>query len=454
MTRDLEIYGDPLDLLGVGFGPANLSLCAVFESLRSKAGWGDKRIGFVERRAEFAWHPDMILDGARMQVAFVKDLVTPTDPTSHYSFLNYLCEHGRLVDFLNLKTFHPTRREYHDYFSWAATKLSKYVMYQQIVTDLRPIIEPDGSVRRLLVNFDTPEGPSPTPMVTSNVVLALGGKPALPRGAKHIEFTDTAFHSNSFLEKIAVYAEDGCDKSYEFLVVGAGQSAAEIFLYLAREFPQAGVTMAFSTFSLMPANSSVQANEIFNPENVDLFYRLPKDGKRLLLENLRHTNYAAVDEDVIQDIAELLYEQRLCGHERLRLLRFMRLQDCHECENQVIASLHDVNTGAPHTWRYDGVIFATGYDFKHVEGLLGGLEPYLCRAADGDLAVRRDYALETDDALQAKVFLQSATEETHGLTSTLLSVLSHRSYEILRSAMSAQNDCGRISDQLYAARGA
>ena len=455
MTHDAHIHTPPLDLVGVGFGPANLSLCALFASLRWKAGWTTKRIGFLERRPDFAWHPDMLLDGARMQVAFVKDLVTPRDPTSPYSFLNYLFEQGRMEDFLNLHTFHPTRREYHDYFSWAAAKLSDYVTYEQAVADVSPIVDADGSVRRLSVSFGGEGAGCSRSRVTSNLVLALGGKPALPRGAEHVKLTDAAFHSNSFLANIRRYSERGRDRPYEFLTVGAGQSAAEIFQYLAREFPQAGVTMAFSTFALMPANSSVHANEIFNPESVDLFYELPDTGKRLVLENLRHTNYAAVDEDVIQDIAELLYDQRLCNHERLRLLRFTRLLDCQQVGDKVTASLQDTNTGAVHTRQYDGVVYATGYDFRHVEGLLTNLEPYLRRTADGALVVERDYAIETDNVLQARVFLQGATEESHGLSSTLLSVLSHRSYEILQSAMGAKSAHKRPSEQtIYAARGA
>ncbi len=453
MTHDALAHTPSLDLVGVGFGPSNLSLCALFASLRSKVGWVDKRIGFLERRAAFAWHPDMLLDGARMQVAFLKDLVTPTDPTSPYSFLNYLCEHGRLEDFLNLRTFHPTRREYHDYFSWAAAKLSNYVMYQQPVAGLSPIVEPDGSVNRVVVRFGADREGSSMLRVASNVVLALGGKPALPRGAEHIELTDAAFHSNSFLEKIKSYAERGRDVPYRFLVIGAGQSAAEIFQYLGREFPRADVTMAFSTFALMPANNSVQANEIFNPENVDLFYQLPASGKHQVLESLHHTNYAAVDEDVIREISELLYHQRLCNHERLRLLRFTRLLECHQVKDKVTASLQDVNTGTVRTGDYDGVVFATGYDYKHVEQLLGDLEPYLCRTAEGTLVVRRDYAIETDDLLRVKIFLQGATEESHGLTSTLLSVLSHRNYEILQSAMGTEREHRQRPNEIYAVGG-
>src|SRR3546814_2176057 len=59
-----------------------------------------------------AWHPGMLLDGATMQIAFPKDLVTFRNPQSGYSFFSYLFEQGRLVDFVNHQTFFPTRHEF------------------------------------------------------------------------------------------------------------------------------------------------------------------------------------------------------------------------------------------------------------------------------------------------------------------------------------------------------
>jgi lysine/ornithine N-monooxygenase len=37
------------------------------------------------------------------------------DPTSAYSFVAYLHDCGRLVDFMNRKTLFPLRIEFHDY---------------------------------------------------------------------------------------------------------------------------------------------------------------------------------------------------------------------------------------------------------------------------------------------------------------------------------------------------
>ena len=77
------------DIIGIGFGPANLSLAI---ALRDAMGDGPPRpsLRFIERQERFGWHRAMMLPGADMQISFVKDLVSLRDPTSPFSFLNYV----------------------------------------------------------------------------------------------------------------------------------------------------------------------------------------------------------------------------------------------------------------------------------------------------------------------------------------------------------------------------
>lgn len=74
-------------------------------------------------------HDGMLLPGTTMQVSFLKDLATMRSPRSAFTFLNYLHEQGRLPDFINLKTFFPTRVEFHDYLRWAAARVEMPVDY-------------------------------------------------------------------------------------------------------------------------------------------------------------------------------------------------------------------------------------------------------------------------------------------------------------------------------------
>jgi L-ornithine N5-oxygenase len=73
------------------------------------------KVLFMERQSQFAWHAGMQLPGAKMQISSLKDLATPSEPRSRFTFLNYLFEKGRLNQFINLGTLLPTRAEYEDY---------------------------------------------------------------------------------------------------------------------------------------------------------------------------------------------------------------------------------------------------------------------------------------------------------------------------------------------------
>ena len=100
------------DLIGIGFGPSNIALAIALDEHRQTGQAKDAL--FIERQPCFAWHPHMLLDNAHMQISFLKDLVTPRNPKSRFSFLNYLHSKGRLQDFINLQTFFPSRHEFND----------------------------------------------------------------------------------------------------------------------------------------------------------------------------------------------------------------------------------------------------------------------------------------------------------------------------------------------------
>ena len=112
------------DVLGIGFGPSNLALALAIEEHNAGRPAGAPAIDalFLEQQDRFGWHRGMLLDDATMQVSFLKDLVTMRNPTSAYSFVAYLHERGRLVDFMNHKTLFPLRIEFHDYLEWAARR--------------------------------------------------------------------------------------------------------------------------------------------------------------------------------------------------------------------------------------------------------------------------------------------------------------------------------------------
>lgn len=103
MTALPEPRSKAYDFVGIGLGPFNLGLACLTEPIDALDGV------FLESKPDFEWHAGMFLDGAHLQTPFMSDLVTLADPTSPYSFLNYLKEKGRLYSFYIRENFYPLR---------------------------------------------------------------------------------------------------------------------------------------------------------------------------------------------------------------------------------------------------------------------------------------------------------------------------------------------------------
>ncbi|WP_447532133.1 SidA/IucD/PvdA family monooxygenase, partial [Pseudomonas aeruginosa] len=56
-----------------------------------------------------------------------------------YSFVNYLHQHGRLVDFINLGTFNPCRMEFNDYLRWVSGHFAEQSRYGEEVRSVEPM---------------------------------------------------------------------------------------------------------------------------------------------------------------------------------------------------------------------------------------------------------------------------------------------------------------------------
>ena len=85
----------------------------------------------------------------------------------------------------------------------------------------------------------------------------------------------------------------------------------------------------------------------------------------------------------------------------------------------------------------DLVVHATGYRPDDPAALLGELAGRCHRDDAGRLVVHRDYRVATADGLTAGIYVQGATEHSHGLGSTLLSNVAVRAGEISRSIVEA-----------------
>jgi L-ornithine N5-oxygenase len=383
---------------------------------------------FLERQFSFGWHRGMLLEDATMQVSFLKDLATLRNPTSPFSFLSYLHSRGRLIDFINHKTLFPLRVEFHDYLEWAAAQVDELVRYGHEVVDVRPVPGDGGDTELVDVVVQTAAGR--TTYRARNLVVATGLRPQLPAG---ITAGERIWHNSDLLRKV-----DRLDLGpapTRFVVVGAGQSAAEVTAYLHERFSDAEVCAVFARYGYSPADDSSFANRIFDPAAVDDFYLAPPEVKAQLVGYHANTNYSVVDADLIADLYRRSYQERVLGRQRLRMMNMSRLVGATPHDTGVRVAVESLAAGTRTDVDADVLVCATGYLPVDPAPLLGDLDAYCHRDATGLLRVERDYRVATDPALRAGVYLQGGTEHSHGISSSLLSNAAVRAAEVLDSVI-------------------
>ncbi|MFC0549048.1 lysine N(6)-hydroxylase/L-ornithine N(5)-oxygenase family protein [Kutzneria chonburiensis] len=402
------------DVVGVGFGPSNLALAIALAEHNAGAA-EPVTAHFLERQPRFGWHRGMLIDTATMQVSFLKDLVTMRNPTSDFTFVNYLHSAGRLVDFINHKNLFPLRVEFHDYFEWAAAKVDDVVSYGVEVVAVEPVAD-NGEI----AFFDVLTSDGST-LRARNLVMGTGLRPQLPAG---VETGPRIWHNSELLHRIPAIKDADPRR---FVVVGAGQSAAEVAALLHDEFPRAEICAVFARYGYSPADDSSFANRIFDPEAVDQFYRAGEPVKDRLMRYHGSTNYSAVDVDLIDELYRRVYREKVLGTQRLRLFNVSRPVEVLDTGTVVVESL---TTGERTILDADAVIYATGYRPADPTPLLGTL---CARDVEGRLLVERDYRVTTESVVRGGIYLQGGTEHSHGITSSLLSNTAVRVGEILAS---------------------
>ncbi|KID88460.1 L-ornithine 5-monooxygenase (L-ornithine N(5)-oxygenase) [Metarhizium guizhouense ARSEF 977] len=465
------------DLICVGFGPASLSVAiamhdAIAAGRKLLPDGSYPKVLFIEKQNHFAWHSGMLLPGAKMQISFIKDLATLRDPRSEFTFLNYLHRQDRLVDFTNLSTFLPARVEYEDYLRWCSSFFTRLVRFGQQVVSVSPNNNSKGPVRSFTVQSqDTATGQAHT-YRGRHVLVAAGGQPSMPKNfpLKHPRVIHSSQYANVIGELIPKTATP-C----RVVVVGAGQSAAEIFNNVASRFPNSKTYLVMRPEFLRPSDDSPFVNTVFNPEFVGSLYTKSAKYRNNFLIEARATNYGVVRLELIEALYERMYDQRreLGADEKAWPHRIMggkqiiSIEPHGETLELKVQSVQDgaldgfIDDADVEVIEADLVIAATGYQRNAHVGMLKDAWNMLPKAAPGGLqfskgitgwnveteqgerkiAVGRDYKVKFAPgtvADEAGVWLQGCCEGTHGLSDTLLSVLATRSGEIVDSIFGSQ----------------
>jgi L-ornithine N5-monooxygenase len=408
-------------LVGIGFGPANIALAIALEELVGRSGLVGKAV-FLEKQQRSLWHAGMLLPATTLQVSFLKDLVALRNPTSRYTFINFLRQAGRLDEFVNLRTPFPHRIDFSQYIEWAAEQFRELTRRGEAVARVVPVADDRGAIVRLNVVLE-----SGACFLTKRIALATGGRPEVA-DVFHNVLGKRVFHSSEYLQKIPAAPEIA---GKAVAVVGAGQSAAEILCHLAGQ--SARPVSILRSFAFRAADDSHFINEAFFPRNMDYAYRLDGRRREEFITSLRPTNYGVADRDLIESLYGLMYEARVRGEELIRLLPHTVVERARLVDDRVELTTRDLGSDERACLTFDYVILATGYRRLPLPECLELLRPHMLTDADGRPRVGRDFLLECDNAFQPAVYLLGFAEHTHGISDTLLSLAAHRAETVARS---------------------
>lgn len=242
----------PHDLIGIGFGPANLALAIALEESLSDGATVSPKVRFLERQESFGWHEGMLLPSTKMQISFLKDLATMRNPCSPFTFLNYLHQKKRLVGFSNLGTFLPRRTEYADYMRWCAEPFGAVVDYGQDVVSVHPVTH-GGKVTSLVVEVQDWRTREMRKLYAKKAVIAVGGRPSIPAPLPSSD--PRVIHSSCYLKRIH-RALPNKATPYTVAIIGGGQSAAEVFNDLQSRYPNARTRLVLKGSALRPSDDS------------------------------------------------------------------------------------------------------------------------------------------------------------------------------------------------------
>jgi lysine N6-hydroxylase len=404
-------HDDLWDGLGVGIGPFNLSVAALSAPL------SNLRLRFFERQPEFQWHPGLLFPEATIQVSFLKDLVTLADPTSRYSFLNFLFTTGRLYRFLNVKFTRVSRVEFNEYMRWVCASLPNL----EFRCGVNSVSCDDKS---LLVELEH------RVLRTRNLILGSGLAPMIPTCARP-HLGDRVFHASQFLRRFA------SAQGRRLAVIGGGQTGAEVIYYILARHNLWPSQLHWITRrpNFLPLDESPFTNELFTPNYSDYFFHLtPEQKARLLAEQKLASD--GVCQELLEKIYQRLYEMDFLESQQRRYQLYscaelVAIQRLGSEDGPWRLKLQNAVNGREMDVEADVVVLCTGYEYQtpvYLEPLRERI-----RWEHGGYVLREDFSIEWDGPDKQKIFVQNAARHSRGVADPNLSLMAWRGAKILNS---------------------
>ncbi|CAG8999848.1 MAG: L-lysine N6-monooxygenase [Candidatus Celerinatantimonas neptuna] len=409
------------DFVAIGIGPFNLGLACLSAPIDELKGV------FLDKRPSFDWHPGLLFEDAHLQTPFMSDLVTLADPTSPFSFLNYIKQQGRMYSFYIRENFFLLRNEYNQYCQWATSKLFNLHFNTEVSH-----VDYDEQQQCYVIHCHSTLDRTFKTYYARKLVLGTGPKPYVPPCCDDwVKDTPSApmIHASDYLHR-----KETLQRQKSITVVGSGQSAAEIFLDLLQNIEIFGYELSWITRSprYFPLEYTKLTLEMTSPEYVDYFYQLPDATREKL--NRDHAHLAkGINGHTINDIFDLLYAKRLVHDIQVNLLTNSELQQVTQVSDsdgyQLQFYQNEQKQHYSHTSQ--AVVLSTGYAYD-IPDFLDGIRHRIRWNQQGQYAVGRYYTIDSQDC---EIFVQNAEQHTHGFVTPDLGMACYRNSHIIRQLL-------------------
>lgn len=404
--EDPKVYS----LIGIGIGPFNLGLAALLEPV------DDVSSLFFDQKEQFNWHPGLLIDHVTLQTPFLCDCVSMADPTSKFSFLNFLKKTDRLYKFFIRENFFVLRKEYNLYCQWVIKQLKNC----RFSSSVREIYYKEGLYE--LHVFHKEENQTKI-YYCKKLVLGTGTVPVLPEFIDLKEMKNVSHTSSYLFRKEEILQQD------TVTVIGSGQSAAEVFFDLLQNRPK---NLKLNWYSRPDRFFAMEYSKLIlehtSPDYIDYFHQMSSSDRKVMLDRQK-SQFKGVNFELLNQIYDYLYALSVDNEDiGVKIRPNIQLDDITAgIHNNYELHLEQIEQHKKFTDHANYVILGTGYHYQEPQ-FLKDIQHRISRTSTGSYDVKRNYSIDNNSS---EIFVQNAEIHTHSFISSDLGMGAYRNSYII-----------------------
>lgn len=393
--------------VGIGAGPSNLSLAALFASSPTE------QIALFERQPGPAWHNTLLHPGVKMQTSWLKDLVSLVEPRHELTFLNYLVTEGRLFALLNAQFDIIPRMEYVRYLEWASRKLPN-IHYG---ANVNKISFGEGGFTVFADDKALARG--------DHLVIGVGTSPFIPPELAGLP-PERAFIADELSGRLAAMR---ADLGAPVAVVGGRQTGFEAAMRLLEE-GFTNITWYGRRLWFDSTDNSPNANDVYRPAHLEALFRMSPATRRRVIIGLDPTG-DGLTPGGLRWMYQANYDRMLeLGYFPITLCPGREVTGAAADGDDVVLTCQAPEKIEHRRARY--VVIATGRENGAIP-FDDDLRQRVELGEDGEVMVENDFSVRWKGMNGHHIYALNRARNSHGLTDANVTLLPVRAAMVMNS---------------------